>query len=799
MGGDTRRYLEAVYGATVGQAHLEIGRHPYIDGNGKYKHDKWEAGHVFAWPAAGDDLVNAIADAAGSGLPVDVYVCPYLMHGRKRAAGAAVPRPIIKADVDSGELTAEQVRGLRAWAVSSGTPGNGHVYINLAEPVTASEHEALCRGLGRLLGAKDSKISDNDVLRPPGTFNYKAAVAGGEPSPVGFLVEPSGYEWPVAALAAALGVDLATGPTGEAAKKVTAPVGPAEPVENIPPLVKKALSRNSGDRSADMFAIVGACRDAGLTLGQARTVVNLRPDLAERLAGRTDDDVQRTWGRVKDPYGQVYEFTQPRERDTPVQSEPEPPDDLFARLVADEARKIRVREAARALVAEETRPPAEPFDAGTLAEILARPDEPPARIEGLLPWDASMLLTARRKTGKTTLLANMARSLLTGEDFLGRFGVIPLDGEIAFLNYEVPGKQVARWLAAVGVPKDRLYMINLRGRRNPLGHPEDRERLAATLRARGTETLICDPFGQAYTGEGQNDPGEVGAWLRRLDAFARGDVGVRDLILTAHAGWVGERVRGSSALEDWADSIVHMRHEKDDDPHSPRYLRAIGRDVEVDEDRLDYDYMTRALTLAGVGSQKQVQVAAKIDALALTVKKVIEKTPGISGYKVTIALHEDGVPFRKGEELTALKLLEDRGEVDVMPGPRKSKCYSIKPPPPTSPPPTPGVGHSHLPPPPLKGGGERGVGRNGYDKRGEVSPDDEDQADEPAVLHWPDTHRALVRGDLCPKPDCTNPLLSPKDLARRHCADHIPPTRHVAQVNGTRSEREGQIRTGIYR
>ncbi len=34
------------------------------------------------------------------------------------------------------------------------------------------------------------------------------------------------------------------------------------------------------------------------------------------------------------------------------------------------------------------------------------------------------------------------------------------------------------------------------------------------------------------------------------------------MILTAHAGWVGERTRGSSALEDWPDSIVTMTVDK---------------------------------------------------------------------------------------------------------------------------------------------------------------------------------------------------------------------------------------------
>src|SRR5688500_10886476 len=75
----------------------------------------------------------------------------------------------------------------------------------------------------------------------------------------------------------------------------------------------------------------------------------------------------------------------------------------LARDVELEAHRIRVREAAKAKVRTENAPPAPPFDAGLLAEILARPAEPPYRVEGLIPSDAGTLIVAQRKTGKTTL------------------------------------------------------------------------------------------------------------------------------------------------------------------------------------------------------------------------------------------------------------------------------------------------------------------------------------------------------------------------------------------------------------
>ena len=159
---------------------------------------------------------------------------------------------------------------------------------------------------------------------------------------------------------------------------------------------------------------------------------------------------------------------------------------LEDKLLPHELAVQRARRKARKIIEAEERGELPPFDAGTLGEILARPKPPPSRIEDLVPWQASTLIPAQRKTGKTTFLLNLARSLLTGEDFLGRFGVRPVDGEVAILNYEVSGDQLARWADEVGIPHDRLFLVNLRGRSNPLW---------MTKAARGWR-LCCAPVAQ---------------------------------------------------------------------------------------------------------------------------------------------------------------------------------------------------------------------------------------------------------------------------------------------------------------
>lgn len=312
----------------------------------------------------------------------------------------------------------------------------------------------------------------------------------------------------------------------------------------------------------------------------------------------------------------------------------------------------------------------EPFDAGTLTEILARPSEPPMRADGLIPSDASALLVAQRKTGKTTAELNYARSLLTGEPLLGTFDVRPLDGRVALLNYEVSAAQIGRWAHEHSVPADRLVLVNLRGRRNPLTDVEDRAKLASYLRSHDTEAVIVDPFGRAFTGASQNDSGEVGAWLVDLDRFVRSEVGATDLMLSAHAGWNGERTRGASALEDWADVVITMTRGEDEDGH--RYLRAMGRDVDLEEDRLIFDPATRTLTLSGQGSRKAGRDSRKAAELAVLVVRAARQQPGLSYAATEAAIREmdDNPGFRNGEVSKAARFAQEQGQLTIGTGTR---------------------------------------------------------------------------------------------------------------------------------
>ena len=183
---DLRDYLDITLGVTEGWLIGGVGSVPYLNEAGRYKHKRWTP-IFYAWPADADQAARGLAREA---YVSDVYVCPYVMRHAKRAKGDAVTRQLAHADVDNGRLDVDKVRAVNGFAVASGTPGNAHVYVALTESVPLQQHEALCSGLGKFVGAVDAKVSDNDVLRPPGTYSHKPTVTGGDPAPIEWIIRP---------------------------------------------------------------------------------------------------------------------------------------------------------------------------------------------------------------------------------------------------------------------------------------------------------------------------------------------------------------------------------------------------------------------------------------------------------------------------------------------------------------------------------------------------------------------------------------------------------------------------------
>ncbi|MCW0215220.1 MAG: AAA family ATPase [Pseudonocardia sp.] len=271
-------FYQVILGDRPGRVCVAVGFGPYRNADGKYKHHTWEEDRRFEWPAQRAEL-EAYAESIAAGPAADFYVCPAVRHSgaRGRRKGDALPPLVVWADLD-GEPTDPalfaQLIDLGGFVVESGTPGHRHAYWPLTRPVDLGTHSRLGQALVARLGA-DHKWSDETLLRLPGTYSYKSGekVRVVASSWNGRRVDPED-------LAELLGVDLTqapgdsgTEPAGER-PAVVAELAPA----TLPGLVRHALEHPEvTDRSAACARVIGACRDAHLTAGQALSLLATYP------------------------------------------------------------------------------------------------------------------------------------------------------------------------------------------------------------------------------------------------------------------------------------------------------------------------------------------------------------------------------------------------------------------------------------------------------------------------------------------------------------------------------------------
>jgi hypothetical protein len=307
--------------------------------------------------------------------------------------------------------------------------------------------------------------------------------------------------------------------------------------------------------------------------------------------------------------------------------------------IADEMDRQRaIREAKRRLDAEErgVQPILLPM---SLAAFLALP-RPVVRyrIDGWLPVGGRAMLAAQFKSGKTTLVGNVIRSLVDGDAFLDRAVVDPIPGTLGLFDLEMGTSQLADWLEAQQIrATDRVVVMPLRGRAGALDllDPVRRREWAAALREAAVSFVVLDCLRPALDALGLDEHKDAGRFLVAFDALLA-DAGVDEALVVQHMGHTAERARGDSRLRDWPD-VEWRLVRQDDDPASHRYISAYGRDVNMPEARLHFELAGRRLSL-GAGSRKDASAAAALE----DVLSVFDGT-ALSGRAIEKACEDAGV------------------------------------------------------------------------------------------------------------------------------------------------------------
>jgi hypothetical protein len=213
--------------------------------------------------------------------------------------------------------------------------------------------------------------------------------------------------------------------------------------------------------------------------------------------------------------------------------------------------------------------------------------------------------------------------------------------------------------------------ISLRGKVSAFDITDDRVRAqwARRLRDAGCDFLIFDCLRPLLDALGLDENKDCGKVLVAFDALLD-EAGVTDALVVHHMGHGQERARGDSRLLDWPDAIWSLVRE-DDNPHSKRFFRAHGRDVDVAEGEIAYDPATRRLTYQG-GSRAQARTNAALAAvLDVLGRDAADAGEGLSTRGIEQAV--DDHPRAAVRE--AIRLGIARGRIEVFEGQRRAKLH----------------------------------------------------------------------------------------------------------------------------
>jgi hypothetical protein len=268
--------------------------------------------------------------------------------------------------------------------------------------------------------------------------------------------------------------------------------------------------------------------------------------------------------------------------------------DKFEELLRSE----RTRRAVKRVLDAEERPKTEIPPAQSLTERFA--NVRPAveyRIEHWFVDGGHVLLVAQYKTGKTTLVGNLVRSLVDGDPFLGAAKVRPVSG-VVILDFEMSEAQIEGWLRDQNIRNtDRVHLVSLRGAASSFDilDPERRREWAKRLRSTGAQFVVLDCLRPAMDALGLDEHSEAGRFLTALDELLK-EANIPEALIVHHSGHGNERSRGDSRILDWPDGIWNLNRGSREDLNSPRFISAKGRDIEVVEGELRFDQHTRRLT-----------------------------------------------------------------------------------------------------------------------------------------------------------------------------------------------------------
>lgn len=457
----------------------------------------------------------------------DWYFCPVQFIGTTRKTEYSVPNLcILWADLDEADPRTMHPKPTIAWHSSS---DHYQAIWVLSYYLPTKEIEKLNKALSYKVGADKSGWDLTQLLRIPGSYNFKRTDVNPEPEHCKLLWD-DGPEWDIPTIRSIL-------------KTYDEPVTVELSTSRLEDLIKgwKLTSRTRsllfsteapiGERSDRLWELEKLLVEAGMPVALIVDILKLT-----------------VWDKFKSR-----------------------PDHLLAEVLKAE-KEFRV-DHALVEVTHET-----PLKEKMLTyDAFMEMDLPQLNfmVDGFLVAESVGICAGEPKTMKSTLMLDMAVSVASGKPFLGVYNVHP--NPVLYIQEENNSSDIKRRFTRISYSRRvlvqtsigyepmpiPLYIMNNEGLN--LKSKEDRDFIDGAVEEHDIKLLILDPWYMMCGDLNENDAGEVGEILKYLTTL-RNRFGCTVMLVhhfkKGEATRGGQRMRGTSVFHSWIECGLYSELNK---------------------------------------------------------------------------------------------------------------------------------------------------------------------------------------------------------------------------------------------
>lgn len=198
-------------------------------------------------------------------------------------------------------------------------------------------------------------------------------------------------------------------------------------------------------------------------------------------------------------------------------------------------------------------------------------------VDGLIERGTRGLVVAPPKTGKSLLFLEMVLCLATRQSFLGkppyhralRCAVISREDGPGMVHRRLTQLAKPRGLTAQEIDRNLLVNTEEQSARFKIDRPQDLDEMAAWLKSEGVEFCVIDVLNRLHDQQ-ENHSDDMTRVMQRFDEFAQ-RAGCQVCVIH-HTNKVGG-VKGSTAIEGWADYVVRLEQCRDDESVKTLFIK----------------------------------------------------------------------------------------------------------------------------------------------------------------------------------------------------------------------------------